>query len=198
VSKKTIIILLVIIISMGLFNCFNKENKLSKSKGIPKFEVYLVKEESEKGALSYGRNEYTGEYVKAELALKDLTLEENPIFTDKDIEKYYWRTHTIELTKEYLKNHSIETKKEENYEELGSKLLGLEEFDAVVIVCNGQRIYCAGVPFSMRWSWFPPEIVIKDINEKSIIITKNGNNKRDVRENKDIYKTLKGIGILLD
>ena len=197
-SKKTIIILLIIIMSVGLLNGCNKENKLSKSKGTPKFEVYLVKEESKEGALSYGRNETTGEYLKSKLALKDLKLEENPIFTDKDIEKYYWRTHTIEFTMEYLKNHSIQTKKEEEYEELGSKLLGLEEFDAVVIVCNGQRIYCAGVLFSMRWSCFPPEIMIKDINEKSVIITKNDDNTKDARENLDIYESLKKIGVLVD
>lgn len=193
-SKKTITILLIIIMSIGLFTGCKKVNN---SGGTPKFEVYLVKEESKEGALSYGRNECTGEYVESKLALKDLTLEENPILTDKDIEKYYWRTHTIELTKEYLKNHRIETKKEE-YEDLGSKLLGLEEFDAVVIVCNGQRMYCAGVPFSIRWSWFPPEITIKDVNEKSIIITKNGNNTKDARENLDIYEALKEIGILVD
>jgi hypothetical protein len=195
VSKRTITILLIIIMSIGLFTGCKKANNDDST---PKFEVYLVKEESKEGAISYGRNEYTGEYVKSKLALKDLTLEENPIFTDKDIEKYYWRTHTIELTKEYLKNHSIEAKKEEEYEQLGSKLLGLEEFDAVVIVCNGQRMYCAGVPFSMRWSCFPPEIAIKDINEKSIIITKNGNNTKDTRENLDIYEALKEIGVLVD
>lgn len=183
-------ITITIVMSIYLISGCDKTNA-------PKFEVYLVKEESIKGALSYGRNENTGEYVKAELALKDLKIAENPIFTDKDIEKYYWRTHTIELTNEYLKNHSIETKKEE-YEEVGSKLLGLKEFDAVVIVCNGKRIYCAGVPFSMRWSWFPSEIMIKDINENSIAITKNGDNTKDARENLDIYEALKKIGVLVD
>jgi hypothetical protein len=50
----------------------------------------------------------------------------------------------------------------------------------------------------MRWSCFPPEIMIKDISEKSIIITKNGDNTKDARENLDIYESLKEIGILVD
>jgi len=181
--------------SIGTFTGCQKVNN---TVGTPKFEVYLVEEESKEGALSYGRNEYTGEYLKSKVSLKDLVLEETPIFTDKDIEKYYWRTHTIELTKEYLRNYTIETKIEADYEELGSKLLGLEEFDAVVIICNGQRIYSAGVPFSMRWSCFPPEVMISDINEKSVIITKNGDNINDARKNLDIYEALKKIVVLVD
>ncbi len=192
-KRILVIIFLVILSSISFISCSNKK----QIKNEPKFAIYLVKEEHKSGALSYGRNE-KGEYIKPELTLEELLIDEIPLITEKDIKKYHWNTHEVELTKNYFKKHTIKVSYDANSDNAGSKLLGTKEWDAVVIIAKGKRIYCAGFPLSLRRSNFLPEILIRDV-ESSFFIDKLGNkSSEDVRNNKYIYEALKEANILTE
>lgn len=192
-KRILIIIFLVILSNISFISCIN-ENKI---KNEPKFGIYPVKEEHKSGALSYGRNE-KGEYIKPELTLEELLIDEIPLITEEDIKKYHWNTHEIELAKNYFKKHNIKMSYNANSDNAGSNLLGTKEWDAVVITAKGKRIYCAGFPLSLRRSNFLPEILIRDV-ESSFFIDKLGNkSSEDVRNSKYIYEALKEANILIE
>lgn len=191
-KKKTIFLLIVCLIISTLF--YGCEKKQSNEKN--KFAIYFVKAEAKEKALSYGRDE-NGEYVKPESDIKSLPIEKSPILTEKDIKKFNWNTQEIEVTDEYLKSHEAKVQGE-NVSKVGSKLLGAKELDAVIIVVNGERIYCAGFPIDERKSCFPPEYMISDASKNTISIKKNGNKGKDLRKDERIYKALKNVNILVE
>ncbi|WP_291559371.1 MULTISPECIES: hypothetical protein [unclassified Clostridium] len=121
-KRILIIIFLVILSNISFISCIN-ENKI---KNEPKFGIYPVKEEHKSGALSYGRNE-KGEYIKPELTLEELLIDEIPLITEEDIKKYHWNTHEIELAKNYFKKHNIKMSYNANSDNAGSNLLGTKE-----------------------------------------------------------------------
>ncbi|MFD3158783.1 hypothetical protein ACFIJ5_18390 (plasmid) [Haloimpatiens sp. FM7330] len=189
------ILILVIIIIAG-YCVYIGAHKSSDKNG---FAIYFVKAESKKGALSYGRNEQDGKYVKTDLSMDSLDIEDQPLLEEKDIKKYNWNTHEIQLTDDYLKNHKSIIQKDDELTEGGSNLLHTKELDAVVIMVNDKRIYCAGFPISPRKSCFPPEYMIKDVSKDTIAIVKNSNKfEKDLRQKNKIYNALKKANILVE
>ena len=191
---RTIILICILTMSTYLFTACAK----STSTTTTKFAIYFVKAESKENALSYGRDD-NGVYVKTNVSIDSLVIEDTPILTEKDIKKYNWSTHQIQLTEEYLKKHKSGLEKESTLPETGSNIIGAKEFDAVLMTVNGKRIYCAGFPFSPMNSCFPPEYMIRDVSKDTISIIKNGDKSpKDLRQNKEIYKVLKEIGVLVE
>ncbi|MCB2322816.1 hypothetical protein LGL55_18360 [Clostridium tagluense] len=182
----------ILIMGIYLFSACAKNTSTTATK----FAIYFVKEESKKDALSYGRD-INDKYIRANASIDSLSIEDTPILTEKDIKKYDWNTHEIKFTDEYFKNHKPQLKEKDLLAQTGSNQLCAKEFDAVLIMANGKRIYCAGFPISPMKSCFPPEFMISDLSKNSITITKNSNKmEQDLRENKIIYKTLKEAGVL--
>lgn len=187
---------LILIFSALLLGCQKDEKPLIYSS--PKFAIYFVKEPDKNNALSYGRNN-AGRYVKSEAEIQELALEKMPILTDKDIKEYDWHNQKIQLTDEYLEKHSVSLMNDKPFQESGSELLGAEEFDAVVIAVNGERVYKAGFPLSSVRSQFPPEIMICDSSDTSITISKNGKDDTlDPRYDKRIRDIFQNEGKLVE
>lgn len=143
---KLVYLSVLLIFITSITGCQSIKESAATNK-TPEFAIYFVKADSKNGALSYGRNE-NGEYAKTSSSINELALEDNPVVTEKDIKKYYWDTHKIEFNDEYLKRHEHGEANTGLLPIPGSKLLGAKEFDAVVIVVNGERIYSAGFPLS--------------------------------------------------
>jgi len=165
------------------------------------FAVYKVKAESLKKALTYGSVE-NGEYTSSgKNDLSELEIENTPLFTDLDIEKYNWKTNTIVFNADFLKEHVLSKdelealiKNKELAEEGllgisvygGSKLLGCSDSDAVVVTVGIDRIYSSGFVLAATSSRWPPEITIGDCDINSVRI-KSTAELKNLIEDKRIY-----------
>ena len=107
--KKIVIILLGIIILTSLISCGNKSDENA-------LEIYLVS-----GDLPDGEN----------IDINKLVLEETPIITLDDIQRYYWEDQAFVMEKDLLR---------ERLDEQTGKIYATRGFPYVVVV-NGERIY---------------------------------------------------------
>jgi len=186
--------LILLLLNIFLLSSCDKTAVRNQNNATPKFAIYFVKEEEKKNVLSYGKDENTGEYIKPSSKITEVSLEDIPIVTEKDIEKYYWYSHEIQFKDEYLKKHM----QNKNTEYTGkSNLLGAGCHDVVIIVVNGIRIYSAGFSPLEHHSHFPPEIMFSDTSKDTIGIINNGNDTNDkLIDDKRIYNVLKELNLL--
>lgn len=186
--------LILLLLNIFLLSSCDKTEVRNQNNTTPKFAIYFVKEEEKKNVLSYGRDENTGEYIKPSSKITEVSLEDLPVVTERDIEKYYWSSHEIQFKDEYLKKHM----QNKNIEYTGkSNLLGGECHDVVIIVVNGNRIYSAGFSPLEHHSHFPPEVMFSDTSKNAIGVINNGNDTNDkLIGDKRIYKVLKELTLL--
>jgi len=177
---KTLIIFVLVTISLiTLVSCEKEVNNTEKKE--ESFEIYLATLESVK---EYGIYDY-----------KNLTLQEFPIITDKDIRTYYWQNHEIEITSTYLdkinkvaSNNAlfVDNGTYRQYEKGGSRLLQAVQFDCFVIVVNGKKIYSGTFSYSPVMSYSQEKIIAADVSNTSFKIFYFGQGE-DVRNNDDIF-----------
>ncbi|HEY5584607.1 MAG TPA: hypothetical protein VIK78_08950 [Ruminiclostridium sp.] len=174
------------------------------------FAIYKVKAESVRKALTYGSVK-NGEYISGgKKYLSELEIEDTPLFTDRDIEKYNFKTNTIVFNAEFLKKHALAKDELEaliKSKELakngvlrlslygGSKLLGCSDSEAVVVTVGEDRIYSSGFVLAACWSRLPPEITIGDSDLNSITISSQTDLKYLIQD-KRIHDFFKKIGKL--
>ncbi len=185
---------LILIFAVLLLGC-QKEEKPSVQGSLPKFAIYFIKEQDKNKAFSFGLDEKDN----SEAEIQELSLDEVPIITDKDIKAFDWQNQMIEFTDEYLNKHGNPSVDKEINIEGGSKLLGAKEFDAVVITVNGERIYKARFSLSPIRSYVPPGIVLNDNSNNSITIRKSGGNDTlDQRYDKRVRDVFQKEGKLVE
>jgi hypothetical protein len=138
--------------------------------------------------------------------LHNIELQTKPLITEKDIKKYYWKSHKIELTNEFLKRRNLSSKEKELLSipngsshtiKGGSILLNTTANNAVVIVIDDNKIYSAGFLAPVFSSFSPSEIIIEDSSLNSISIT-NRRKSDDVRFDMQIYEFFKKTGNLVE
>ena len=204
------IILLVLIIFIFFIKPWGHEANTNKKVMNTKqsFEIYLVKDkESALKARTHGYWDWdTGKYINGIMDdvngnivdINSLLLEDKPVLTDKDILKYDWTNHEIEVTKEYVSSNGISADDwSKRVVSGGSAILKSDYKGSFVIVVNGKRVYSGGFPLYMESSQSPSEIGIRDIANYKIRIW-NSKAYSDVRNNKDIYNVFKSKGKLIE
>lgn len=179
-NRKVIWFIFIVICFMSLFLLFRYAGNKSV-KGT--FEIYLYRD-------TEGHNREEGR-----------KLDETPVVTEKDIKKYHWKDHRIEFTKEYLDKHKSDIDiKDVNYNG-GSRILGAKDFDRAIVMVNGKKIYETRFPYAARRAFKnTSELVIRDLelgNSIEIVVNNKGRNG-DIRNNKDLYEVLKGLGVLVE
>lgn len=186
--------LILLLLNIFLLSSCDKTTVHNQNNATPKFAIYFVKEEEKKNVLSYGKDENTEEYIKPSSKITEVSLEDLPVVTERDIEKYYWSSDEIQFKDEYLKKHM----QNKDAEYIGkSNLLGAEWDDVVIVVVNGNRIYSAGFSPLEHHSHFPPEIMFADTSRNTIGIINNGNDTNNkLIGDKRIYKLLKELNLL--
>ena len=166
---KAFIIIILLLVSV-LVGCGIKET-FSNKEGV---SIYLVK------------NMTVAQAMKTEL--KDIPLEQEPLFTNKEIKAYYWKQHTV-----YLKgDFSLEAKLEGQVPLSGK---------AFVLMVGDERVYL-GSFWNMLSSLYNPEIPtiysgwFKESKTNNYRI--QCNNAEDPRNDNRLYEALKNLGILID
>lgn len=201
-----LVIISLCLITLAFTGCNRVVKNIDKDKSnSSNFGIYLVKGENKLGALTFGRMENETYIDGKKVNLDNIELEEKPLITDKDIKKYYWKTHKIELNDEFLKRRNLSSKEKEIIGQLkngsprmygGSILLNTTDNDSVVIMIDGNKIYSAGFPLPMFSSRSPSEIIIDDSGLNSICIS-NQRKTDDIRADRQIYDFFKKAGKLV-
>lgn len=161
----------IILLAMFLFvlGCTKSESGNAKHD----ISIYLVKDLSTKEAMSK--------------KIDDLPLETVPILTDKEIDRYNWKDHTI-----YFKDgFSLEQELE------GKVPLDGKPF---VLVVDGTRIYLGSFWSMISSLYFPDVPTINSVwagkVDNNTYTIRYGLEQDDPREDKRIYEALKSMGKL--
>jgi hypothetical protein len=161
---KKILIFIICFVVLSVF-IYNKTN-IPQNKGNTKFEIYLVADNSSSAIKNKN--------------IDDIPIEQIPVITDKDIEKYIWNEHKIVLAKKTTYPDSLSGASHKFF----------------ITVVDGKRVYL-GVFVSPASSLKPPSD-IPSINmysrDKSLSIIFNGDNdpRMDGRL-KDAFQRLKKL-----
>lgn len=164
ITRLCLLVCTALLLSVGC-------NDSSVDNAAKDFSIYLVEKLTAKEAMDKN--------------LSDLTLESEPVLTDKEIKIYNWEEHTFTLDKDF----SLEEKLD------GKVPLSGRPF---VVVVGGERIYM-GSFWSPLSSLYNPDIPIinsiwaKDFDRDTYAIV-CGNKERDPRNDKRIYESLKDLG----
>lgn len=165
-------ILIIVILLCILQGCSNDSEEIS-------FEVYLG---------------------KADLSnLKKYVISEEPLFTDRDIKAYDWKTHRIIFKKEFLNQKATQKNSDETKTYLGgSKLLNTNSRDRFIVYVNKEPIYEGFYMQSVLSSFYPVGATMVDV-EGGVQITFNqveGSQVMDKRNDERIYNSLNEKKIL--
>ena len=137
---------------------------------------------------------------------KNLIINEEPLFTDKDIKQYIWETHQIIFTDEFVKKLDFNRNSKDKSDNPlipkgvipkgGSVLLGTTQSDRFVMIINNERIYEGYFKQSIVSSFFPPGAVITDYKDGIMI----GFNDfvDDMRSDERIYNLLKDKNLIVE
>ena len=192
----------MILVNAGCLRSGTTVGKKDDSKEIPRFSIYLVKEERKNDAIKFSGFKNGSQYKGLNINLDILSIQDTPVITDKDIKAYHWKTHQIEFTEEFISKQSTgnlnSEKKQMSSLDSGSKILKAEEFDAFLIEIDGKRIYSGGFPYSPIRSQIGAAIIIKDKGRNSIEIWHVPDIGNDLRSDMTIYKLFKEQGKLVE
>lgn len=168
--KKILAVLISISIIMAISGCAN--NEISEEETETKtFEIYLAQTESVR---EYGYYD-----------LDNLILQEKPVLTGTDIRKYYWNSHTIELTGDFIEKlyqmnkdsyieFNIDSDGFRSYVKGGSRFLGSAQYMAFVVLVNGERVYSGTFPGSPVMPVEGEALILGDISDDRLQIKFNG------------------------
>jgi hypothetical protein len=163
-KRISIFIICFVVLSVFIYNIIN----IPKSNDNTKFEIYLVAD----NAISAIKNKN----------IDDIPIEQTPIITDKDIEKYIWNEHKIILAKKTPYPDSLSGTSHKFF----------------ITVVDGKRVYL-GVFVSLLSSIKPPsDMPLINIlsRDKSLSIKFNGDNdpRMDARI-KEAFQRLKKLSL---
>ncbi len=173
--KRYFALLLIVFVGFTLWGCSSNKSQSQK----PSFKVSLVKEQDRWKALAFAEGN-KGKYVTGrQIDLDSLSVENEPLFTDRDIKTYHWKTHVVEFTDEFLKKHKAAFNGKDLVASLpegqishlrgGSERLGTSQDDAWVLEVDGERIYSGGFPLPATSSKNGPRLGMADCVEGVMI-----------------------------
>lgn len=151
-------------------------------------------------AASYKFAIYYKSFDSAPNSPEDRKISEKPLITEHDIKNYYWTSHKIEFTDEFLKNHNFDIDNDFELFSTSDKL-GISDLDTALIVVKGKLIYEAGFPLKPYRSSYSGDEIVLEVAPKSNMLhiaLNDPSQSRDLRKDDRIYNALKEAGVLVE